>query len=421
MFRELESLADSMRRYAARLDVGADDTAELSAGEAARLVDVFAEIERLAALCRTRAAARVAASQVWREHGDRSPAHWLARRAGTSVRRAGEDLVTAAAARELPGTAEALGEGSLSLGQAAHVARAASVDPAAEGELLATASSGSMAELKKLADRREAAGLPDFEDRQRRVRQGRYFRHFSDHLGGFRAELCTTPQHGARLLAGLRPWFRQLSRTAHAAGEDEPVEALMVDALVQACSTTTPPGPPQPAATVESPGSEPGDHAGRDAKGGGRYRDCKVIVRVDHDALQRGHTHPGETCEAAGVGPLSVSAVREMITGGAFVAAVVTRATDIVGVTHLGRRPTAAQMTALQWRDTQCCAQGCPADGYLEIDHRTGWAQTRQTRLKHLDGLCSHHHHLKTNHGYRLDPGTGKRPMRPPPPNDEPP
>jgi 5-methylcytosine-specific restriction endonuclease McrA len=105
-----------------------------------------------------------------------------------------------------------------------------------------------------------------------------------------------------------------------------------------------------------------------------------------------------------------------MITGGAFVAAVITRATNVVGVADLGRRPTGVQATALQWRDPQCCVAGCPADGYLETDHRAGWALTGQTSIDDLDRLCSHHHSLKTNHGYRLAPGTGKRPMRPPSP-----
>ena len=346
------------------------------------------------------------------------------------MRRAAEDLLTAAAAQALPGTAQALGDGSLSLGQAAQVARAASVDPAAEDELLAVAANGSMAELEKLADRREAAALPDAEQRHERVRRGRFLRHSRDHLGGFRAELSTTPEEGARLLAGLRPWFRHLARAARVAGEDEPVEALMADALVQACTTNAPPpaagkaasadaaAAPQSATEPAAPASPGPAGQSRDR---GRYRDCKVVVRVDHDALLRGHTHPGETCEVAGTGPVAVSVVRDMINCEAFVAAVVTRATDIVGVTHLGRRPTRLQATALQWRDPQCCVQGCPAEGYLETDHRTGWAVTGQTKVGDLDPFCSHHHSLKTNRGYRLDPGTGKRAMRPPPPTDEPP
>ena len=406
---ELDGTAELMRRCAAALGPNGAGCADLAAVEAVRLVDGFAEIERLAGLCRTLAAARVADSGAWRGQGDRSPAHWMARRAGTSVGQAHRELDTVAALDGLAATAQALVGGGLSLDQAAQVTRAAGVDPGAEDELLSTAQAGSLAELKKAADRREAAGCHNSEQRFARVRAGRFFRHGTDHLGGFRAEMYTTPEDGARLLAGLRPWFRQLSRAAHAAGQSEPVEAVMVDALVQAVTTTSPGGDVEPAVRAGGKGS------------GGGYRDCKVIVRVDHTALVRGHTHPGETCEISGVGPLPVFTVRDMINEAAFVAAVVTRATDIVGVTHLGRRPTALQTTALQWRDPQCCVQGCPADGYLEIDHRTGWAITRRTTVTELDPLCSCHHCLKTNHGYRLDPGTGKRPMRPPPPNDEPP
>ena len=511
MFRVLRLLANTLRRYVAEL------TAQTPpAPQAARLVDCFAEIERLAALCRTLAAGRVADSELWRQDGDRSPAHWLARRVGTTVGGAARDLATVSTvAAGLAATAAALGEGTVSLGQARHVARAATLDPTSEAELLDLAVTGSMGELVKQADRREAAARSDAEGRHEAVRRGRFFRHFRDHLGGFGAELRTTPEEGARLLAGLRPWFRVLARTAHARGEDEPVEALMVDALVQACTATTPAGAGQPATkpteagggstengptedaptenahenaatddeptedeTVTEPTTGPPSEGGPGTEpetepagsgpatqppavlapepaaespaepvpepaaeppaepvpespvpavpvravsvGGGRYRDCKVIVRVDHPAVKRGHTHPGETCEVAGVGPLPVSVVRDMISGGAFVAAVVTSATNVTGVAHLGRRPTGIQATALQWRDAQCCVQGCSADGYLETDHRSGWAVTGQTSVDDLDRLCSHHHSLKTNQGYRLAAGTGKRPMRPPP-SDEPP
>jgi len=54
---------------------------------------------------------------------------------------------------------------------------------------------------------------------------------------------------------------------------------------------------------------------------------AKVIVRIDWDALVRGWPVDGEVCEINGLGPVAVSAVREMIASGdAFLAAVVTRA-----------------------------------------------------------------------------------------------
>jgi Domain of unknown function (DUF222) len=408
MFERVERVIRLARRWATGLD-----PSSLSVDQAERLVDAFAELERLAGACRVLAAQRVAHSDAWRMEGDRTPAHWLARRSGTSVRRADDDLSAAAAADRLPATAAALRIGALSLAQAGHVGRAALADAGAEAQLLAMAASRrSLAELAREADRLEAAARTDADERYAEVRRRRHFRHHRGHLGAFTAQLSTTADDGARLMAGLRPWFRRLARDANRHGKEVPNEALMVDALVAAVSGD----PVRPAArrgTSDAVGDAAADGALEDQRH--RDRDAKVIVRVDHSALTRGHTLPGETCEVAGVGPIPVRRAREMIAGDAFVAAVVSRGEDVSLAVHLGRSPKALQQTVLQWRDRECCVAGCSADGYLETDHRVPWAQSHRTQVKKLDRLCSPHHHLKTDHGYVLDEGSGKRPMRPPP------
>ena len=50
----------------------------------------------------------------------------------------------------------------------------------------------------------------------------------------------------------------------------------------------------------------------------------------------------------------------------------------------------------------------------LENDHKLGWKETQRTRVDEIDPLCSHEHDLKTNHGWALVAGTGKRPFVPP-------
>ena len=139
---------------------------------------------------------------------------------------------------------------------------------------------------------------------------------------------------------------------------------------------------------------------------------AKIIVRIDWDALVRGWPGGGEVCEIAGVGPVPVSVVRAMVdSGNPFLAAVVTKGADVVNVAHLGRSPTARQLTALQWRDPVCVVSGCNGVAGLEVDHRRDWARTRVTLLGWLDRLCGHHHDLKTTDGWALVEGSGKRPM----------
>jgi hypothetical protein len=120
-------------------------------------------------------------------------------------------------------------------------------------------------------------------------------------------------------------------------------------------------------------------------------------------------------CELAGFGPVAVSAVRDLLdTADPFLAAVVTKGKEVVGVAHLGRRPTAAQQTALEWLYPTCAVEGCSSVAWLENDHRIDWAKRRVTVLDLLDRLCSHHHDLKSLDRWGLVEGRGKRAFVPP-------
>ncbi len=117
----------------------------------------------------------------------------------------------------------------------------------------------------------------------------------------------------------------------------------------------------------------------------------------------------------AGYGPVAVSAVRDLMdTADPFLAAVVTRGEAVVGVEHVGRRPRAAQQTALEWLYPTCAAEGCGTVAFLEFDHRVDWARSHLTVLDLLDRLCSHHHDLKSVEGWGQVEGRGKRPFVPP-------
>ena len=140
--RALEELHEVVR--------GIDPTA-LSGPDAARLVSAFAELERLASAGKALVAARAAETNQWRSGGDRSAEHWLARKSGTTVGAAKDTLATAERLKALPATAEAVRDGRLSPTQAAIVAEAATVDPAAEQTLLDATRQASVAELRRRA------------------------------------------------------------------------------------------------------------------------------------------------------------------------------------------------------------------------------------------------------------------------------
>jgi hypothetical protein len=364
------------------------DPSRVSARDAARLRDVASAIKHMAASLEAQAAARVAETSVWKKSGERSAAHELAAASGTSLARARETLDTGRRLGELPATAEALRRGDLSMEQACLVASAAADDPDAETRLLETARSGSVGELRDECARVKANAC-DREVRRRRIHEQRHLRSWVDGDGAGHLHLRDNPERVAEMMAGLAPVRDHLFEQARSQGRREPLDAYAADALHEVIRrrTATP-------------------------KAGGR---TKVLVRVDLPALLRGQPVGEEICEIAGYGPVAVSAVRDLIeTGDPFLGAVVTKGKQVVGVAHLGRRPTAHQRSALEWLYPTCAAEGCNALTYLEFDHRDDWARTQRTVFDLLDRLCRHHHDLKTNDGWGLVDGQGKRAFVPP-------
>jgi hypothetical protein len=380
---KLSELARAMREYASTFD-----PASVSAGDAARVVDEAATIERIAATVKALAAARVAETEVWRAGGERSAAHDLARRTGTSIAQAQEALGTGRRLRDLPAVAQAARRGELSMQQAALVADAATAAPDAEQRLLEASRSGSFGALREECARTKANAC-DREARRRRIHERRQLRSWVDTEGTGHLHLSDNPEKVAEIMTGLAPTRDQLLKQARKQGRQESLEAYAADALHQVVCRR---------------------------RGGAKARGTtKMLVRVDFPVLLGDQPVGDEVCEIAGYGPVGPSAIRDLMeTGDPFLAAVVTKGKEVVGVAHLGRRPTAHQRSALEWLYPTCAAEGCNALTFLEFDHRDDWATTHRTVFELLDRLCRHHHDLKTNDGWALVEGRGKRAFVPP-------
>ncbi len=378
-------------------------------------------IEKMAATVKALAAARVARTDVWRRRGDRSAAHELARRTGTSVGQAAQALETGRRLSALPETAAAARRGELSAQQASAIADAAGADPSAEAELLDQARRSSLQELKDQCARTRAAALPDPEARRRRIHDRRYLRTYNDSEGAWNLHMRDNPEVGAEIMAALAPIRDRLFAQARAEGRREPLEAYAADALAELArdASNHDASPAEPSATetgatetaaTETAATETRPDAPGPAKPKRSSTNAKIMVRVDLEALLRGYPAEGECCEVVGYGPVAVSAIDDMIrTTDPFLVAVATKGKEVVGVAHLRRRPTAHQQSALEWLHPTCAAEGCSALGRLEMDHRLDWAKSHVTVFDLLDRLCGHHHGLKTHEGWALVEGTGKR------------
>ncbi|MGI9032460.1 MAG: DUF222 domain-containing protein [Acidimicrobiales bacterium] len=131
-----------------RRALGALEPRTFGGDDAARLLRLFAEAERLAGAGKALMARRVEETNTWRRDGHRSAASWLAAATGSSVGVAVGTLETARRLEDLPAVAEAHRAGQLSQIQAREITGAADADPTAEADLLSAAKREPVAALR---------------------------------------------------------------------------------------------------------------------------------------------------------------------------------------------------------------------------------------------------------------------------------
>ena len=368
--------------------VGALDPDAVFVFDAPELWAAFDVLVRLGESARTLLARQVEAACTWQRAGYRSAAEQLAAVSGTTVSAARNMLETSKQLEALPATADAMRTGKLSRAKAEAIASAAAVAPDAEAALLA----GADAPVAVVRDQCLRAKAVDRDAAHARIRRGRHAREFTDGEGAWNFMARGTPEAGAAFRVGYDPIVDEMFKAARAEGREEPREAYAFDALIEMARRASEP-------TAEKTGKTPPQFL--------------ALLRVDHASLERGTVEGDEICEIAGLGPIPATVARDLV-GDAVLKLVITKGVDVANVTHLGRSPTVAQQVALWWQAPMCTAKGCTRSRRLENDHELGWAETHRTRVDELDPLCEHDHALKTNHGWALVAGAGKRPLVPP-------
>lgn len=359
------------------------DTCVLTGADAKMLVGFFSRLEHLAAAGKALCALRVASSGAFENDGHRHVGEWLAAESGDPVGGAVSLLEAAEALVKLPDLEEAFRSGELSASQAKEVAAAAICDPASTTELIDAAKSEGFETLRRrcAAVKAARASKEDQAETARRIHAARRLRTWTDTDGTFRLDARLSPDAGARLLTGLKGEADKIFAEARRSGARESSQAYLADALVALVTRPANDGPHRPRALVH--------------------------LRVDLEALRRGNTGPGEVCEIAGVGPVSVATARELL-GDSIAKVLVTSATDVHAICNLGRSVPTRLYNALLERDRCCVVPGCSATHNLEIDHRVvPFADGGATELANLARICHHHHFLKTHEGYSLqgEPG----------------
>lgn len=127
-----------------------------------------------------------------------------------------------------------------------------------------------------------------------------------------------------------------------------------------------------------------------------------ITVLVDHETLVSG-PHERTVCETSGGVPLPITVV-ERYTCDGLVQIVTLGNTGLpldVGRTH--RTATKAQWTALKAMYATCAWDGCDRSvDWCQAHHIHEWEHGGPTDLLNLVPLCSRHHHMVHDDGWRL-------------------
>jgi Domain of unknown function (DUF222) len=367
--------------------VAADfDASTLSPEAATRVVDQLGAIGRVVDSMLAKAAQRVVETDP--NMGCAGVAHML----GVSTGVVRSAVATEKKLEELPATDAAVRAGQLSSTEAKLIADAATLNPAAEEELLRVALQG-LVPLRDACVRARAA-VEDPKQRRKRQHREREFRSWTDRDGMWAGSFRYSPEIGAQMKAVIDKQVQRIFRERKAGTDHESNDAYAADAVAGFILD-----PSGAAPTASRPAAN-----------------AQVHIVVGLETLKGGELVPGEVCEIPGVGPVDVNWVREQL-GTAFVTAIIKKGKDILTVAHLGRRVPAEVMTALLVGGRECDAEGCNHRGYLERDHIHEHGKGGPTSYKNLCWLCYRHHRLKTG-GWVLGPPdseTRKRKLRPPP------
>jgi len=368
----LNQLTTELQTYISSIEVDCIDAAG-----ARGLVEIAERVRRAGDSLRTVAVGQVQRTNAWKGEGAKSLSEWLSIETDCAHYEAQSVVLLANQLQHLPVTQAALLSGDLSGTQAVEVARGAIVAPNTERQLLNLSKHVTVRDLRD-ATSRVVAAATDEAERHRQVHKSRYLKSWIDLDGSFNLKARMTAANGALVMAALKPIQDEIFRSARKSGEHERPEAYAADALMVLCAAKT-------ASTTKT-----------------SRANAVISIRIDIDALKRGHTEHGEVCEIAGVGPIPVASATEYL-GEAFLKLLIIDGTDIKTIAHMGRALPAKLCTAVEERDRVCQVPRCDMTLGLEIDHIEPFAEGGETSFKNLVRLCKRHHLQKTHDGYRLE------------------
>ncbi len=323
----------------------------------------------------------------WKD-GFGSCAEWLAWRTGIKIGSARERVRTARALENLPQTADALRDGSISYTKVRALTRVAT--PEREAELLEFARAGSAAKLEQMVRMWRKLSRDEELTAEQARRRSRTLSVFVDGDGMYVVKGRLEPEAGAVLMRAVEAASDALFRREKGADDARPEpkqrRADAVGLLAERALAAGFGG----RECRESGGQVDamGGNAPPQVESGTRAERYQVMVHCDAATLAE-EGEPGRS-DLDGI-RVSAETSRRMACDAAVVAMVHAKDGSVLNVGRRTRTIPPHIRRALEERDRGCRFPGC-ACRFTEAHHVKHWADGGETSLRNTLLLCRRHH-----------------------------
>jgi hypothetical protein len=313
---------------------------------------------------------------VWEDSGARDLTHWVSMRYGMSYWKALRWINAAHALRELPVLSEAFASGELGIDKVVELTRFAT--PETESRLIRWAQGVSVGCIRTKGDLARAT-LQEAQEAHTARRLEWWF--FSDNSRfGLSAEL---PAHqGAVVARCLERLAGQLPPMPGEEGEWG-MDARRADALVALCSARIASDPDPDRATVVIHARVEG--SGSDSSAG--------VMEIEGQLTD---------CQIEGGPAIHPQVARRLLCTARVQVVVEDASGQPVRLGRISREPPEWMIRQLRYRDRECTFPGCGMRRFTQAHHVRWWKKGGTTDLDNLVLICTFHHTLVHEHGWRL-------------------
>ena len=320
----------------------------------------------------------------WELGGHRSCAHWLAFRTGFDLGACRERVRAARALADLPLTSASMSRGELSFSKVRALSRVAT--PENEGDLLDLARGCTAAQLERVVRGFKLGSRQDEVERERERLESRRLSVFPDDEGMYEVKGRLTPEQGALLMRAIEAASDSLYREKSVSAEtsSQGSARLRADALALLAERALAAG-----------------FGGGAPVSGTKAERYQVLLHVDAETLKSDGSGLGQSELEDGT-RVSAETSRRLACDGAVVGIGYASDGSVLGVGRRTRTIPPAVRRALEARDRGCRFPGCGLR-FTDAHHVKHWADGGETKLENLLLLCSHHHRLVHEQGWRVE------------------